>query len=192
MLYETRRHAPPPLDPPQASPAGTVISQPFWSSAHRRRLSESLDSPPSSVITTILPSISALLRRQAQVRTDHCMPPRGPNRRDAIRRLRSIVIAPRQPHIAFDCQSNVLCNVRIATASAIMSLGALVAAGAILSSACGAAAWGTGEWVDARGTFYGQDAWALHTGSCGFGFVCPHRCASAAAFTLPPAQHSFL
>lgn len=59
-----------------------------------------------------------------------------------------------------------------------------LAAGALLLNARNAAAWGTGEWVEARGTFYGQDAWALHTGSCGFGFVCPHR--SIRAPHMPP------
>lgn len=36
-----------------------------------------------------------------------------------------------------------------------------------------AAAWSTGGWINARATMYGQDAWSLHEGSCGFGFVCP-------------------
>ena len=35
-----------------------------------------------------------------------------------------------------------------------------------------------------RATFYGTDAWSIHTGSCGFGFICPHRCVLRAA-TLP-------
>ena len=175
MLYEAGRHASSPLDPPQGSPAGTAILQPFWSSARRRWPSESSNSPPSSIITTICRPILALPQGLAQVRADLCMPPRGPNRRDALRRTRSIAIAPQHPPLAFDCKSRALCTARIATAPAGMALVVLVAAGAILCSACGAAAWGTGEWVDARGTFYGQDAWPLHTGSCGYGFVCPHR-----------------
>ena len=70
-----------------------------------------------------------------------------------------------------------------------MALWALVAAGALLNT-CGAAAWGTGEWVEARSTFYGQDAWALHTGSCGFGFVCPHR--RVPQHMPPTAHHIFI
>lgn len=33
----------------------------------------------------------------------------------------------------------------------------------------------TPGWVDGRATFFGRDAWSLHGGSCGFGFVCPNR-----------------
>lgn len=33
----------------------------------------------------------------------------------------------------------------------------------------------TNGWVEGRATFFGRDAWSLHIGSCGFGFVCPNR-----------------
>jgi len=33
----------------------------------------------------------------------------------------------------------------------------------------------TSGWVKGRATFFGRDAWSLHEGSCGFGFVCPNR-----------------
>lgn len=33
----------------------------------------------------------------------------------------------------------------------------------------------TRGWVKGRATFFGRDAWSLHIGSCGFGFVCPNR-----------------
>ena len=32
-----------------------------------------------------------------------------------------------------------------------------------------------GGWVEARATYYGTDAWSIHTGECGFGFICPQR-----------------
>lgn len=51
----------------------------------------------------------------------------------------------------------------------------LMAVVALAAAAAPAAAWGEGDWVDARATFYGRDAWSLHEGSCGFGFVCPNR-----------------
>lgn len=50
-----------------------------------------------------------------------------------------------------------------------------VSAAFALLAAQDAAAWGPGSWIDGRATYYGEDAWALHTGSCGFGFICPHR-----------------
>lgn len=38
--------------------------------------------------------------------------------------------------------------------------------------------WGTDGWVDARATNYGADAWPVHGGECGFGFICPNRWSS--------------
>lgn len=36
--------------------------------------------------------------------------------------------------------------------------------------------WSTESvWQDARATFYGTDAWAVHGGECGFDFICPTR-----------------
>ena len=32
-----------------------------------------------------------------------------------------------------------------------------------------------GSWVLARATYYGTDAWSIHTGECGFGYICPDR-----------------
>lgn len=44
-----------------------------------------------------------------------------------------------------------------------------------LGAATPATAYGTGSWIQGRATFFGRDAWSLHTGSCGFGFCCPNR-----------------
>jgi hypothetical protein len=55
------------------------------------------------------------------------------------------------------------------------SAAACLLATLLACAAAPAAAWNLGSWVDARATFYGRDAWALHTGSCGFGFICPNR-----------------
>lgn len=37
------------------------------------------------------------------------------------------------------------------------------------------------DWVDARATFYGLDAWSLHNGACGFGYTCDNRWSSQLA-----------
>jgi hypothetical protein len=52
---------------------------------------------------------------------------------------------------------------------------AALAAACLLAAASPAAAFGLGSWVTARATYYGRDAWPLHTGSCEYGFVCPNR-----------------
>lgn len=36
-------------------------------------------------------------------------------------------------------------------------------------------AWSSTQFVAARATFFGRDAWNLNIGSCGYGFVCPNR-----------------
>lgn len=37
------------------------------------------------------------------------------------------------------------------------------------------------DWVSARATFYGRDAWSLHNGACGFGYICENRWSSQLA-----------
>lgn len=37
------------------------------------------------------------------------------------------------------------------------------------------------DWVTARATFYGLDAWSLHNGACGFGYICQNRWGSQLA-----------
>jgi hypothetical protein len=56
-----------------------------------------------------------------------------------------------------------------------VSAAACLLAALLACAAAPAAAYNLGSWVDARATFYGRDPWALHTGSCGFGFICPNR-----------------
>ena len=48
---------------------------------------------------------------------------------------------------------------------------------ALALAATPAAAYTTGSWVSGRGTYFGEDAWSLHDGSCGYGFICPNRSA---------------
>lgn len=57
---------------------------------------------------------------------------------------------------------------RTAAIAAVALLLAIVAAPAIAFQT-------ESTWTDARATFYGRDAWSVHTGSCGYGFICPGR-----------------
>ena len=59
---------------------------------------------------------------------------------------------------------------------------ACLAAAVLAAAVSPAAAWGTGSWVNARATFFGEDAWSIHQGSCRFGFICPNRCALQASW----------
>eukprot|EP00208_Stichococcus_sp_RCC1054_P003401 CAMPEP_0206142420 /NCGR_PEP_ID=MMETSP1473-20131121/16788_1 /ASSEMBLY_ACC=CAM_ASM_001109 /TAXON_ID=1461547 /ORGANISM="Stichococcus sp, Strain RCC1054" /LENGTH=297 /DNA_ID=CAMNT_0053537415 /DNA_START=113 /DNA_END=1006 /DNA_ORIENTATION=- len=63
-----------------------------------------------------------------------------------------------------------------------MSLAIVAACAAVvLSAATPITAYDTGSWINGRATFFGRDAWSLHEGSCGFGFVCPRRWSSELA-----------
>lgn len=37
-------------------------------------------------------------------------------------------------------------------------------------------------WTNARTTFFGRDAWSLHTGSCGYGESCIRQCSHSGCF----------
>lgn len=58
-----------------------------------------------------------------------------------------------------------------------MALALALAAAVVLACTSPAAAFSIeSTWTDARATFYGRDAWALHTGSCGFGEAPAPNC----------------
>ena len=60
-------------------------------------------------------------------------------------------------------------------ASVAAALAAILAVVGLLGTACAQPVGQLGGWVDARATYYGTDAWSIHTGECGFGYICPQR-----------------
>ncbi len=59
--------------------------------------------------------------------------------------------------------------------SATASLTVILAVASLLVSVGAQPVGQLGGWVDARATYYGTDAWSIHTGECGFGYICPQR-----------------
>ena len=59
--------------------------------------------------------------------------------------------------------------------SATASLTVILAVAGLLVSVAAQPVGQLGGWVDARATYYGTDAWSIHTGECGFGYICPQR-----------------
>ena len=59
--------------------------------------------------------------------------------------------------------------------SATASLAAILVVAGLLVTVSAQPVGQLGGWVDARATYYGTDAWSIHTGECGFGYICPQR-----------------